>query len=149
MTVLPAVRENNGELLLTLKLKIMETKVLTTVNMKKIRVIYTWQEWRAMFRRTLKLLFQSLFCSLWAVILLFVNLADRAVKTAVRAVRSYPCVSVGVTIAAMTVVILATHASMKYKLTTAEHQRDSLIIKIDSIKVLNGDKVSYFRYKSY
>lgn len=117
--------------------------------MKKIRVIYTWQEWWAMFRRTLKLLFQSLFYSLWAVILLFVNLADRAVKTAVRAIRSYPCVSVGVTIAAMTVAILATHASMKYKLTTAEHQRDSLIIKMDSIKVLNGDKVSYFRYQSY
>ena len=46
----------------------------------------------------------------------------------------------------MAVIAMGVYRQMKVKLTTARWQRDSLEQRLDSVKILDANNTSYFRY---
>lgn len=82
-------------------------------------------------------------------ILLVINIIATALNLGKNAIKKKPCLSVLATFVVMLLFIAVVHMRMKVKLTTAEWQRDSLEQKLDSIKVVNGTNVSYYKYQPY
>lgn len=114
----------------------------------KIKIGYTWHDLGRYAKEAVISLLTGFCKTLWAVALTIANIAIRGFKLTVSAIRRNPCTAVVVTFLIMAAAIYATHMRMKVKLTTAEYQRDSIEQKLDSIKVLYGDKiVTYQAYK--
>lgn len=121
--------------------------------MKKIKLRFTWREIGEGLLDSLKGIGENLVVLLLSIILVPVNLIIRLGDWLKEAIRKRPVPSVVVTFAAMltigVLVSLLIYTQFKYRLTTAEWQRDSLELKLDSIKVMDGNNVTYYRYQSY
>lgn len=113
-----------------------------------MQLIYTYPQICRRFKQAAKSLFGGLFGLAWTTILLAVNSAVRAYEKLISAIRVYPCVATAATFLLMLTVAIVVHMQMKVKLTTAEWQRDSLRMKIDSLSTFDKTKTSYFRYKN-
>lgn len=117
--------------------------------MKQIKIKYTWRELADFAKSAALSLVTGLFRLLWAVILLVINIFVWCVSELVKAIKAAPVVAFFIMLTLMTVALFAVYAQMKYKLTTAEWERDSLEQRLDSVKVLYGNNVQYFRYQNY
>lgn len=113
-----------------------------------VKIKHEFNEIKSIAKKAVKSLLRGFCGIIWVVILFFVNIAITLYSASVRAIRCKPCISVAVTFLIMCCVVFATHVKMKVKLTTAEYQRDQLEIKLDSIKVVKGEKNSY-GYQAY
>lgn len=114
-----------------------------------MKIIYTWHDLGKYAKNAAKSLLTGLIRLLWVIILLVVNIIATALIWGKNAIKKKPCLSVLATFVVMLLFIAVVHMRMKVKLTTAEWQRDSLELKLDSIKVANGTKVSYYKYQPY
>lgn len=85
----------------------------------------------------------------WSAVLLVVNMAVRAARTVSKAIRAQPVAAVGATLAVMGMAMVFQHCSYKYKLTTAEWQRDNLEMKLDSIAELRDTTGAFHRDRPY
>lgn len=115
----------------------------------KMKIIYTWHDLGRYAKNAAKSLLRGLIRLVWVIVLLVVNIIATALIWGKNAIKKKPCLSVLATFVVMLLFIAVVHMRMKVKLTTAEWQRDSLELKLDSIKVANGTKVSYFKYQQY
>lgn len=117
--------------------------------MKNIKIIYTRRELLDFAKSAALSLVTGLFRILWAVILLVINIVVWCVSELAAAIRRKPLVAFVVALVVSGVIYAVAYMRMKYRLTTAEWQRDSLELKLDSIKVMDGNNVTYYRYQSY
>ena len=115
----------------------------------KMKIIYTWHDLGRYAKNAAKSLLRGLIRLVWVIVLLVVNIIATALNWVKNAIKKKPCLSVLATFVVMLLFIAVVHMRMKVKLTTAEWQRDSLEQKLDSIKVANGTKVSYYKYQPY
>lgn len=86
---------------------------------------------------------------LWSVALLVINTGVFAWRKLASAVTRKPVASLAVVLVIMTIANLATYASMKAKLTTAEWRYDRLRIHMDSVYEAYNIHSSYSRIVSY
>lgn len=117
--------------------------------MKQIKIKYTWRELAGFAKSATLSLATGLFRILWAIALLVINLATWCISELTAAIRKQPVVAFVMALTVSGLIYAVSYMGMKYKLTTAEWQRDSLEQKMDSIKVLYGDNVGYYRYRNY
>lgn len=115
----------------------------------KMKIIYTWHDLGRYAKNAAKSLLRGLIRLVWVIVLLVVNIIATALNWVKNAIKKKPCLSVLATFVVMLLFIAVVHMRMKVKLTTAEWQRDSLEQKLDSIKVVNGTNVSYYKYQTY
>ena len=115
----------------------------------KMKFIYTWHDLGRYAKNAAKSLLTGVIHLQWVIILLVINIIATALIWGKNAIKKKPCLSVLATFVVMLLFIAVVHMRMKVKLTTAEWQRDSLELKLDSIKVANGTKVSYYKYQPY
>lgn len=116
----------------------------------KMKIIYTWHDLGRYAKNAAKSLLRGLIRLVWVIVLLVVNIIATALNWVKNAIKKKPCASVLMTFAVMLVFIAVVHMRMKVKLTTAEWQRDSLEMRLDSVKVINNNgNVSYFKYQQY
>ena len=120
-----------------------------TEYMKQIKIKYVPRELWEYFKKAVRRSLIGLFDIAWAIILLIVNILVWIWHDMLHFIKDKPVPAVLLTFSVMLVVTIAVHMSMKYKLTTAEWQRDSLEQKLDSIKELDNKTTSYYRYQSY
>ena len=100
-------------------------------------------------RATLRELALGLTRPLWAVFLLVVNTAPFAWRKLASAITRKPVAALSVVLTIMTIANLATYASMKAKLTTAEWRYDKLRMHMDSVYEVYNIHNSYSRIVSY
>lgn len=117
--------------------------------MKDIKIKYIPSDLWCFFKSAVKSLAIGLFRIVWVVILFVVNIILWTISEAKELIRKAPVLAVCITFCVMLIVAILVHMEMKTKLTTAEHQRDSLELKYDSVKVLYGEDTNYFRYHEY
>lgn len=86
---------------------------------------------------------------LWSVALLAINTGVFAWRKLASAIKRKPFAALAVVLAIMTIANLATYASMKAKLTTAEWRYDRLRIHMDSVYEAYNIHSSYSRIVSY
>ena len=115
--------------------------------MNNIKIKYTPSEFNQYVKKVLLSLATGLFGIVWTIILLLSNGAIWCAQKASEGIKKRPLLSVAITFTVMVVVAIAIHMDMKYKLTTAEWERDSLEQKLDSIKVFEKGSTSYYRYQ--
>lgn len=128
--------------------RLMEFKLNNKPN--KMKFIYTWHDLGRYAKNAAKSFLRGLIRLVWVIILLVVNIIATALNWVKNAIKKKPCASVLMTFAVMLVFIAVVHMRMKVKLTTAEWQRDSLEMRLDSVKVINNNgNVSYFKYQQY
>lgn len=83
----------------------------------------------------------------WLVLLVIVNLVAGFARKIAECARRWPVRTLLATIATMGLLTFVVFADMKAKLTTAEWQRDSLRMKVDSAKAWHaGHVVKYTEY---
>lgn len=112
----------------------------------KIRIRYTWAELCEGMASSLRSLFlDGLFCLLWSVAMLVANAVMWCAGKAASAIRRKPVAAVGVTIGVAVVATAAVYMQMKTRLTTAEWQRDSLELRLDSLCEAYGINPTYTR----
>lgn len=114
-----------------------------------MKFIYTWHDLGKYAKNAAKSFLTGLIRLIWVIILLVINIIATAPICGKNAIKKKPCLSVLATFVVMLLFIAVVHMRMKVKLTTAEWQRDSLEQKLDSIKVVNGTNVSYYKYQPY
>lgn len=117
--------------------------------MKDIKIKYLPHDLWVFFKNAIQSLATGLFRILWVVILFAINIVLWVAFEIGKSIKKAPVMAVCITFVMMLIVVIAVHMQMKAKLTTAEHQRDSLELKFDSIKVLSSDNLRYFRYQEY
>lgn len=117
--------------------------------MKTIRIKYAPRELWEYFKKAVRRSLIGLFDIAWAIVLLIVNILVWIWNDMLRFIKDKPVPAVLITFAVMLLINIVIRVSMKYKLTTAEWQRDSLEQKLDSIKELDNKTTSYYRYQSY
>lgn len=127
--------------------RLMEFKMNNKPN--KMKIIYTRHDLGKYAKNAAKSFLTGLIRLLWVIILLVINIITTALIWGKNAIKKKPCLSVLATFVVMLLFIAVVHMRMKVKLTTAEWQRDSLEQKLDSIKVVNGTNVSYYKYQPY
>lgn len=115
----------------------------------KIKWKYLPKDLWDFFKGALQSFFMGLLRILWTVILMVVNIMLWVASEIGKSIKKAPVLAVCITFVMMLVVVVAVHMQMKTKLTTAEHQRDSLELKFDSMKVLSSDNNRYFKYQDY
>lgn len=115
--------------------------------MKNIKIKYTPDEFRKYVKKVLLSLTTGLFGIVWTIILLLSNGAIWCAQRMSEGIRKKPLLSVVITFTVMVVVAIGIHMDMKYKLTTAEWERDSLEQKLDSIRVFEKGSTTYYRYQ--
>lgn len=103
----------------------------------------------SVLRATLRELALGLTRSLWSVVLLAINTVVFAWRKLASAITRKPVAALAVVLTIMTVANLATYASMKAKLTTAEWRYDKLRMHMDSIYEVYNIHNSYSRIVSY
>lgn len=86
---------------------------------------------------------------LWSVALLAINTGVFAWRKLASAITRKPVAALAVVLAIMTIANLATYASMKAKLTTAEWRYDRLRMHMDSVYEVYNIHNSYSRIVSY
>lgn len=86
---------------------------------------------------------------LWSVVLLAINTVVFAWRKLASAIMRKPVAALAVVLAIMAIANLATYASMKAKLTTAEWRYDRLRMHMDSIYEVYNIHNSYSRIVSY
>lgn len=86
---------------------------------------------------------------LWSVVLLAINTVVFAWRKLASAITRKPVAALAVVLAIMTIANLATYASMKAKLTTAEWRYDRLRMHMDSVYEVYNIHNSYSRIVSY
>lgn len=86
---------------------------------------------------------------LWSVVLLAINTVVFAWRKLASAITRKPVAALAVVLAIMTIANLATYASMKAKLTTAEWRYDKLRMHMDSVYEVYNIHNSYSRIVSY
>ena len=115
-----------------------------------MKIIYTWHDLGRYAKNAAKSLLRGLIRLVWVIVLLVVNIIATALNWVKNAIKKKPCLSVLATFVVMLVFVAVVHMRMKVKLTTAEWQRDSLEMRLDSVKVINNNgNVSYFKYQQY
>ena len=115
-----------------------------------MKIIYTWHDLGRYAKNAAKSLLRGLIRIVWVIVLLVVNIIATALNWVKNAIKKKPCLSVLATFVVMLVFVAVVHMRMKVKLTTAEWQRDSLEMRLDSVKVINNNgNVSYFKYQQY
>lgn len=117
--------------------------------MKQIKIKYAPRELWEYLKKAVRRSLIGLFDIVWAIVLLIINAALWVWNDMVHFIKARPVPSVLLTFSVMLVINIVIRVSMKYKLTTAEWQRDSLEQKLDSIKELDNRTTSYYRYQSY
>lgn len=115
----------------------------------KMKIIYTWHDLGRYAKNAAKSFLTGLIRLLWVIVLLVINIVAMALNMVKNTIKKKPCMSVLITFIVMLVFIAVVHMRMKVKLTTAEWQRDSLEMRLDSAKVLESGNVSYFKYQQY
>lgn len=85
----------------------------------------------------------------WSVVLLAINTVVFAWRKLASAITRKPVAALAVVLAIMTIANLATYASMKAKLTTAEWRYDRLRIHMDSVYEAYNIHSSYSRLVEY
>ena len=116
----------------------------------KMKIIYTWHDLGRYAKNAAKSLLRGLIRIVWVIVLLVVNIIATALNWVKNAIKKKPCLSVLATFVVMLVFVAVVHMRMKVKPTTAEWQRDSLEMRLDSVKVINNNgNVSYFKYQQY
>lgn len=115
----------------------------------KTKIKYTPSELWKFFSDALQSILTGISRIVWSVILLVANIVLWLASELCKLIKKAPVLSVCITFVVMLMVAVLIHMKMKYKLTTAEWQRDSLEQRLDSIKVLYGENVTYFRYREY
>lgn len=103
----------------------------------------------SVLRATLRELALGLTRSLWSVVLLAINTVVFAWRKLASAITRKPVAALAVVLTIMTVANLATYASMKAKLTTAEWRYDKLRMHMDSVYEAYNIHSSYSRIVSY
>lgn len=103
----------------------------------------------SVLRATLRELALGLTRSLWSVVLLAINTVVFAWRKLASAITRKPVAALAVVLAIMTIANLATYASMKAKLTTAEWRYDKLRMHMDSVYEVYNIHNSYSRIVSY
>ena len=103
----------------------------------------------SVLRATLRELALGLTRSLWSVVLLAINTVVFAWRKLASAITRKPVAALAVVLTIMTVANLATYASMKAKLTTAEWRYDKLRMHMDSVYEVYNIHNSYSRIVSY
>lgn len=101
----------------------------------------TWGELGRYAGRSFGMLFKGLVRLPWLVILLLVNLAFHFGCWVKRMNKQHPHRTLLVSVGIMGVALLVMYADMRAKLTTAEWQRDSLRMKVDSAKAWHAGHV--------
>ena len=115
-----------------------------------MKIIYTWHDLGRYAKNAAKSLLRGLNPPRMGNLLLVVNIIATALNWVKNAIKKKPCLSVLATFVVMLVFVAVVHMRMKVKLTTAEWHRDSLEMRLDSVKVINNNgNVSYFKYQQY
>lgn len=117
--------------------------------MKQIKIKYAPLELWGYFKKAVRRSLIGLFDIVWAIVLLIVNILAWIWHDMLRFIKDRPVPAVLITFSVMLIANIVIRVSMKYKLTTAEWQRDSLEQKLDSTKELDNRTTSYYRYQSY
>lgn len=121
--------------------------------MKKIKLRFTWREIGEELLDSLKGIGENLVVLLLSIILVPVNLIIRLGDWLKQEITERPIPSVIATFCAMLAIgvfaCIITYAQFKCKLTTAERQRDSIELKLDSINALHNPDIGYTRYRPY
>lgn len=94
----------------------------------------SWGELGRYAGRSFGMLFKGLVRLPWLVILLLVNLAFHFACWVKRMNKQHPHRTLLVSVGIMGVALLVMYADMRAKLTTAEWQRDSLELQVDSAR---------------
>lgn len=111
----------------------------------KIRM--TRKELGSYFLGAVKAFGKGLARIVWSAFLLLANITIVVTEYIAGLIRKAPVVSVGVTFAVMLVASVVSYADMKTKLTTAEWERDSVAIRLDSALTMSGTKPTYYKYE--
>lgn len=121
--------------------------------MKKIKLRFTWHEIGEGLLDSLKGIGENLVVLLFSIILVPVNLIIRLGDWLKQEITERPIPSVIATFCAMLTIgvfaCIITYAQFKCKLTTAEWQRDSMEMKLDSINALHDPTIGYTRFQPY
>lgn len=119
------------------------------MTMKKPKIAYTRKEWLAYAKDALLSFLTGFLHLAWSAVLLVANLAMQACSASVRAIRAKPVVAVGMVAGCMAVAMMAVYMQMKTRLTTAEWQRDSLELRLDSVCEACNIKTTYSKLEGY
>lgn len=114
-----------------------------------MKIKYTQKELLAYFIEAVGSLFRGFCRIIWTVFLLFANITIAVAMYVAGLIRKAPVLAVCLTFAVMFVASVVSYAEMKTRLTTAEWQRDSLTMKLDSVLTMNNTKKSYYRFEKY
>lgn len=101
-------------------------------KLNNIKVEYTWQDLWKYTKHSLLLLLKGAARIIWSACLLIINLGIWSYRKLYGFIQKNPGVSVLILFSFMSVMTITVYASMKEKLITAEWQRDSLKVKVDS-----------------
>ena len=93
-----------------------------------------------------RLFFKGLAMILWFLVLTIINIIAWLWQEVSGCIKKAPLLSVAITFIVMAVIAMGVYRQMKVKLTTARWQRDSLEQRLDSVKILDANNTSYFRY---
>lgn len=114
-----------------------------------MKIKYTERELLAYFTEAARSFFKG-FCRIaWTIFLLFANIIIAVAMYIAGLIRKAPVLAVCLTFAVMFVASVVSYAEMKTRLTTAEWERDSVTMKLDSVLTMNNTKKSYYRFEKY
>lgn len=123
---------------------------LKKITHTKMKIIYnSYSDIMRFMRSALSGFTIGLLRLLWSVALLAINTGVFAWRKLASAITRKPVAALAVVLAIMTIANLATYASMKAKLTTAEWRYDRLRIHMDSVYEAYNIHSSYSRIVSY
>lgn len=123
---------------------------LKKITHTKMKIIYnSYSDIMRFMRSALSSFTIGLLRLLWSVALLAINTGVFAWRKLASAITRKPVAAFAVVLAIMTIANLATYASMKAKLTTAEWRYDRLRIHMDSVYEAYNIHSSYSRIVSY
>ena len=111
-----------------------------------MKIQYNPHELMTYAKDAVRLFFKGMAMILWFFVLTIINIIAWLWQEVSGCIKKAPLLSVAVTFAVMAAIVMGVYRQMKVKLTTARWQRDSLEQRLDSIKILDANNTSYFRY---
>ena len=115
---------------------------------RKIKVEYSRAELLDYVKKSFVLLLEGSVRIVWSACLVITNACLWTGRKAYGFINKNPGLSVAILFALMSIMTVAVYASMKERLTTAEWQRDSLKVKVDSAdawKAGHGTRIVEYR----
>ena len=98
-------------------------------------IIYkSFSDWSHSPKKALRGLAHNISCLLWSVVTGVASLFAALYRLAKSHIKTVLIVVLTITV----IGLIVSHVQMKTRLTTAEHQRDKLQMKVDSIMEFNG-----------